>query len=74
MSNFLQLLFDGKKPLPVHTATITPEVSLERQHLNESLKKINQKYYKINKDAKKMKEEIDIALAIALTTGGLSVE
>jgi hypothetical protein len=72
MSKIWNLLFNGKEPVPVGPATITPGVAEQRELLNKEIESISESYKIIAKEGRRMKKRIDAALAIAKTTGGLS--
>ncbi len=71
MIRILRVLFDGKKPVNVSSAVNTGIVEPQRIELANQLKEIDNSYKRMTVEAKKMKRQIDTALAIALSTGGL---
>lgn len=69
MTNILKLLFSKNKPVSIHGSL---RVEPERKKLNKELRRIDESFKRIDRENRKMKKSIDTALAIAMTTGGLS--
>ena len=67
----LDALFNGKKPISVKRVVEPSRIEPQRRKLTHQLQQIDKGYKKIDSENKKMKREIDIALAIAISTGGL---
>lgn len=71
MIKFLELLFNGKKPVDVSATISAIPVNPQRQIMTQHLREIDRSFKKIDKEAKRMKKKIDTALAIAISTGGI---
>lgn len=71
MMRLLELLFNGRKPVDVNAAVNTGVLQPQRDRLTEELHHISKSYEVIDKEMHKMKKEIDTAVAIAISTGGI---
>lgn len=71
MIRIMKILFNGKKPVNVQSATTSQRIGPERKRLTRELKAIDKSAKKITYEVKKMKRQIDTALALAVATGGL---
>lgn len=71
MNRLFELLFNGKKPVPVPQAVGSASVEPQRIELERKLREIDRSYKKIEVEGKRMKKTIDSALALAIATGGL---